>query len=146
MEFNTDLKMELSKYSFEYFLNRINSENNYSNDQISIITASYKSQTKELNELIGKNKKQAFLFCQNMVGLMVEGRMILNHFRLSSSREVSILDFEAYGKDWAYFDKWQQLFLSKLRKEKFWNLFIKVGAGLGIILSIIKLLETFCII
>lgn len=146
IDFNKELKKEFTKYSFEYFLDRIISDNNYSINQRNQIKQSFDKKTKELDVQFKGNKSQAFLYCQNMVGLMVEGRMILDHFRLSNSRSVAIIDFNGYGENWAYFEKWKKIYSGKLKKEWFWNLFIKIGAGLGILMTILKLLEVFCVI
>lgn len=72
---------------------------------------------------------------------MFYGALLPSIFGLDESRGYIIIDFKGAGENWAYFKYWQKYQRRKITREKIWNIIIKGGSILAIILSIIKILE-----
>lgn len=72
---------------------------------------------------------------------MFTGGLLPALFELDESRKHTIFDFTATGENWAYFKFWQTYQKRKLTRELIWNLIIKFGSVLAILLSVVKVLE-----
>ena len=74
---------------------------------------------------------------------MFTGGFLPALFHLDEGRKHTIFGFEDIGHDLAYFKLWQNYYKRKVTTKKVWEFVVKVGSVLAIILSIIKLWETF---
>lgn len=134
-----DTKKLLAKLDFEFFLKQNCEEEKYNQDDIDKIYISYQQTLKQIKAQ--ENKKQFNYFAEGKVRKMFTGEFLPALFELDESRRNIILDFSATGENWAYFKLWQIYYKRKVTKEKIWDIVIKTGSVLAIILSIIKFLE-----
>ena len=148
MPFKTELSFEdketkrlLTSCDFEYFMMQNFSASNYREEEIALIYTSYSAKHRNLVAMSKVKKKQFNLFLEGQVRKMFTGGLLPALFHLDESREHYFLDFAAVGEDWAYFNLWSKYYKRKLSKEKTWDWIVKSGSILGIILSIIKVVE-----
>ncbi|MFM7022854.1 MAG: hypothetical protein ACKOXB_07735 [Flavobacteriales bacterium] len=144
----TDLNFEdestkslLAKLDFEFFLKRNIEEEKYNQASVNEI---YQARSKALSEINIKhkeNRKQFNLFCEGYVRRMFTGGFLPSTFLLNDLRSFKIIDFSETGRYWAYFEHWQKYQKRKVTKEKLWNFVVKSGSLLGIVLSVIKVIE-----
>ncbi len=88
-----------------------------------------------------KNKKQFNYYAEGQVRKMFTGGFLPALFELDETRRHTIHNFQGIGDSWAYFAYWQKYQKRKVSKEKVWDVLIKTGSILGILLSIIKLFD-----
>jgi len=138
-----DTKELLSKYDFEFFLKQNIEEEKYSQEDIDILYTSYKTSLKDLKLKYKKNKKQANYFWEGQVRKMFTGGFLPALFHLDEGKKNTIFEFQGVGHNLAYFKLWQDYYKRKMTAKKVWDTVVKVGSVLAIILSIIKLWETF---
>lgn len=136
-----ETKKLLVKLDFEFFLKQNCEEEKYNQDDIDKIYLSYQQTLKLIKHKAQENKKQFNYFAEGKVRKMFTGEFLPALFQLDESRRNTIHNFSAIGENWAYFKLWQKYYKRKVTKEKIWNLVVKTGSILAIILSIIKLLE-----
>lgn len=134
-----DTKKLLAKLDFEFFLKQNCEEEKCNQDDIDKIYISYQQTLKQIKAQ--ENKKQFNYFAEGKVRKMFKGELLPALFELDESRRHIILDFSATGENWAYFKLWQKYYKRKVTKEKIWDIVIKTGSVLAIILSVIKFLE-----
>jgi len=138
-EHHIDLVLD---YDFEYFLKLDFEENQYSQHQIDEVYTAYHATIDKLKKKLKDNKKQFLLFLDGQVRLMFAGNFLPSHFRFDAfTREASIIDFEATGENWAYFELWKKYKRRERTRKKAWEVIVKFGAVLAYILSFIKLME-----
>jgi hypothetical protein len=142
-EFTKELREALTKFDFEFFLAKNIKEENYPQEKIAELYKSKNVSIEKLKAELKVNKKQTLLYLNGEIAKAVRGGMLMSHFNLSENREFTIMDFENYGTDWAYFEVWKKYESQKLTTKKIWEWLTKVGAILAIVLSVIKLLEWF---
>lgn len=150
MSLKTDLDFEhketkelLSKLNFEYFLKEHIAVENYSQDEVDQIYTSFKNTTLDLKKRAKNNKKQFHYFLEGQVRKGFTGGFLPAMFHLDRGRSHHFVDFPGVGENWAYFKFWADNYKKKLTRKKIWDIITKVGALLAIILSILKLWETF---
>lgn len=139
---NRDTKELLSRLDFEFFLKQNSEEHNYSEDDINDLYKSYNETLRALKKKYKKDKKQSNYFLEGQVRKMVTGGFLLALFHIDEGRSHTIFAFKEGGNDLAYFKLWQEYYRRKVTATKIWNILIKIGSILAIILSIIKLWET----
>lgn len=150
MSLKTDLNFEdketkelLSKFDFEYFLKENIEVEQYSKEDIDQIYTAFKSTTVDLKKRAKKNKKQFLHFLEGQVRKGFTGGFLPAMFHLDRGRSHRFIDFPGVGENWAYFKFWADNYKRKVTLKKVWDIIVKVGSVLAIILSIIKLWETF---
>jgi hypothetical protein len=136
-----ETKELLSKLDFEFFLKLHISTENYKQADIDSIYASYKRLTADIKVKAKDNMKQFHYFAEGQVRKMFTGGLLPAHFELDECRQYTIGDFPGIGENWAYFDFWQKYQKGKITKRKIWDLIIKTGSILAILLSMIKFME-----
>ena len=142
-EYTSQVREDIAKRDFAYFLDKNISENRYSEESLTILLEARNKAKRDLLIQVQRNKKQALFFLDGEVRKMVHGGMLPAHFNMADHLKFSITDFESYGNDWALFEIWQKYEKKKIRYRKSWDITIKVGSVLGIILSLIKVFEVF---
>ena len=73
---------------------------------------------------------------------MFTGGFLPALFHLDEGRKHTMFKFQEIGQDLAYFKLWQGFYKRKVTAKKTWEVVVKIGSVLAIILSIIKLWET----
>lgn len=136
-----DTKELLAKLDFEFFLKQNLNVEKYNQIDIDKIYYSYAQTMKEIKIRAKSNKKQFNYYLEGQVRKMFTGGFLPAIFQLDESRRNTLFDFQAVGENWAYFNYWQIFQRRKITKEKIWDLTIKIGSILAIILSFIKLYE-----
>jgi hypothetical protein len=132
----------LSRLDFRFFLKENIREEKYADDEIGQLYSSYENAMKELKHRYRKDKKQANYFLEGQARKMFTGGFLPALFHLDEGRKHTIVDFEGVGHDLAYFKVWQSYYKRKVTAAKVWDIVIKVGSVLAIVLSLIKLWET----
>jgi hypothetical protein len=138
-----DTKELLSKLDFNFFLKQNIEEEKYRQDEVDTLYNSYKDSLKDLKKKYKKDKKQANYFLEGQVRKMFTGGFLPALFHLDEGRQHTIIAFQEIGEDLAYFKLWQDYYKRKVTAKKVWDFVVKVGSVLAIILSLIKLWETF---
>ena len=144
LPFSEEYRDKLLDMDFNYFLDDHLKDELHAIDDKAKISESFKISTTEIEKRYQKDKKQCRLWLEGLVRLQWHGGMLPAHFRLDgSTKKLNYFDPTNTGKEQAYFQYWQKL----ERKRRFWRLtwdkVTKVGAVLAILLSIIKLIDTF---
>jgi len=136
-----DTKELLAILDFEFFLKQNIEAERYSQADIDKIYSSYYQTKKAIETKAKANKKQFNYYTEGQVRKMFTGGFIPALFELDESREHVLFDFPAVGESWAYFNHWQTYQKRKITKEKIWNVVVKIGSVLAILLSFLKLIE-----
>ena len=131
----------LSKFEFDFFLKQNIEEEKYNQAEIDILYSSYKKTLKDLKLKYKKDRKQANYFLEGQVRKMFTGGFLPALFHLDEGRKHTMFGFKDIGHDLAYFKLWQNYYNCKVTTKKIWDVVVKVGSVLAIILSIIKFLE-----
>ncbi|HAF27803.1 MAG TPA: hypothetical protein DCG75_02035 [Bacteroidales bacterium] len=131
----------ISKLNFEFFLNQNIDKENYSKESISDIEKEFEICQRELKNKSKANRNQFYFYAEGQVRKMFIGGFLPALFELDESRSHTITDFKAVGESWAYFQYWSDKYRKKLRKEKLWVNFVRVGSILAFILTALKLYE-----
>jgi hypothetical protein len=140
---NDETKKLLCKLDFGYFLRQNFEEENYNQVDIDTIYEVFKTTTEQIKEKAKKDSAQFNLYCESQVRKMFTGGLLTSTFGLDEGRGYTIFDFKGTGENWAYFYHWQKYHKRKVTLNKVWDITIKVGSVLAIVLTIIKLVETF---
>ena len=140
---NKETKILLSKLDMKYFLLQNSEEEKYSEQNIKIMDSTYADTIKELKIKSKKQSSQFYYYLEGQTRKMFTGGFLPAMFHLDEGRRNTIFDFKEVGKSWALFKMWQTRYKRKITGEKIWSIVIKVGSVLGIILSILKILELF---
>lgn len=134
-------KKLLAKLDFEFFLKQNIETEKYKQPDIDSIYHSFKQTFDQLKIKASGNKKQFNYYAEGQVRKMFTGGFLPALFELDENRGHTITDFPAIGVSWAYFKYWQIYQKRKITKYKIWDITIKTGSILAIILSIIKFLD-----
>jgi hypothetical protein len=134
-------KRVLSKLDFGFFLNQNIETKSYHELNIEEIHTSFQKTKTDILHQSKRNKKQFYYYSEGQVRKMFIGGLLPTLFGLNDMKEMSIMDFEGIGDNWAYFNFWRKQYRKIERRKKTWDYIIKAGALLGIILSIFKVLE-----
>ena len=138
----SDSEKELySKLDFRYFLDQYIKKENITPENVKLIEKGYSDTNKNIEAASDENKTQFHLFIEGYVRKMHSGGMLGSLFNLSEAREFKIFRFEDYGENWAYFEAWAKREKYLRYRKLVWKRLVEIGAVLGIILSIIKLIE-----
>lgn len=150
MPFNTNLNFEdketkklLSKLDFEYFLKQNIEEEKYGKEYIDEMYTSFNDNYKILKQKTKVNRKQFYLYHEGNVRKMFTGGFLTAIFLLDEGRTHRLLDFKEVGLNWAIFNLWSKNYRRKITFEKVWDIIIKTGSLLAIVLSIVKITELF---
>lgn len=138
---HNDTKALLAKLDFEFFLKQNFEAEKYSQADIDKVYASYHQTTKLIRTKAKADKKQFNYYAEGQVRKMFTGGFLPALFELDESRGHTMFDFPAVGESWAYFKHWQTYQKRKITKEKIWDVVIKIGSVLAILLSFLKLIE-----
>ncbi len=136
-----DTKKLLAKLDFEFFLMKNAEAEKYKQEDIASMYSSYHLTIKRIKVEAQTNKKQFNFYSEGQVRKMFTGGFLPALFELDESRGHTIFDFPAIGENWAYFKHWQTYYKRKVTKEKIWDVIIKTGSVLAILLSLLKLFE-----
>ena len=136
-----DTKKLLAKLDFEFFLKQNIEIEKYSTTDIDSIYSSFKTANGEIKRKAKGNRKQFNYYAEGQVRKMFTGGLLPALFELDESRSHSIIDFPVVGNSWAYFNYWRKYQRRKITKEKIWDIVVKSGSVLAILLSILKFLE-----
>ncbi|TNE81398.1 MAG: hypothetical protein EP332_04565 [Bacteroidetes bacterium] len=141
-----DTKKLLAKLDFEFFLKQNIEKEKYPQKDIDKIYSSYQRTLKQIEDKTKTDKKQFDYYTEGQVRKMFIGGLLPALFELDESRGHTMFDFHTLGENWAYFKHWQTYYKRKITKEKIWDITVKVGSVLAIILSVLKLLENINIL
>ena len=131
------------QFDYRFFLNNHLEESDYSKEDIDEIERGYRETKKKLLNNLKINKKQNISFIDGAIRKMHSGGALPTRFKLDESRSSHLLDFYAEGEIMAYFEIWKKYELRKIFKRNFWDITIKLGAILGFVLTVIKIIEVF---
>jgi hypothetical protein len=137
-----ETKKLLLRLDFQFFLNRNADEEKYPQSDLQDIYNSYSLKLKELENKSKENIDQHFLFAEGQVRKMFTGGFLPALFHLDETRQHIFIAFSDIGNNWAYFEFWKKHYQKKVTREQIWNMTVKVGSVLAIVLSLIKLIET----
>ena len=140
---NEQTKELLSKLDFGFFLKQHFTEETYSEEEIKEIYIAFEKTTRVLKQKSKTNRKQFQFYLEGQVRKMFTGGFIPAMFHLDEGRSHRFIDFFGVGESWAYFKQWADGYKKKLTRKKIWDIITKAGSLLAIILSVIKLWETF---
>jgi len=138
-----ETKELLSKLDLEFFLTQNFNENDYSEKEKDDLYVSYYETLKTLKSKLKKDKKQANYYLEGQVRKMFTGGLLPALFHLDEGKNFRLFDFKEIGKDLAYFKLWQNYYKRKVTSQKIWNIIVKTGSLLAILLTIIKIFEIF---
>ena len=138
---HNDTKALLAKLDFEFFLKQNIEAEKYHKDDIDKVYSSYHKTTKLIRTKAKANKKQFNYYAEGQVRKMFTGGFLPSLFELDENRGHTMFDFPAVGENWAYFKHWQTYQKRKITKEMIWDVVIKIGSVLAILLSSLKLIE-----
>ena len=136
-----DTKKLLSKFDFEFFLTQNIDKQSYSQSDIDKIYSTRKQTVQHIKLKSQVNKKQFNYYAEGQVRKMFTGGLLQSIFELDESRGYKINDFSATGENWTYFSYWKVYQKRKITLKEIWDIIIKTGSLLGIVLSVIKLFE-----
>ena len=142
---NEETKVLLSKLDFEYYLKLNVEKENYQLSDIDLVYESYRKTLRMIKLKLNKNKKQYNYYLDGQVRKMFLGGFLPAHFELDETKHHILYDFSEIGKDWAFFEFWQNYQKKLIKRKRIWNIIIKSGSILAIILTIIKLFEILTI-
>jgi ribosomal protein S15P/S13E len=140
---NDETKKLLCKFDFGFFLKQNFEEKNYSQKDIEIIYKLFKTTTEHIKGKAKDNTEQFNLYCESQVRKMYTGGLLPSTFGLDEGRGYVISDFKEIGENWAYFNHWQKYYKRKVTMNKVWDIVIRTGSILAIVLTMLKLIETF---
>ena len=143
IELNKETRKLIVEYDYGYFLMKNIAKHNYPKEQIDRLYKGYETEKKIIKKGLEENKKQFLFHLDGQIRKRISGGELTNHFELNESRDFIILSnaFEEIGAGWAVFETWKKYEKRRIYKEEFWNIVIKIGAILGFVLTIIKIIE-----
>ncbi len=128
-----------SKGDYEFFLKHHLKKT--SRDNLSELYRGYDDMMDRLKKELKINKKQQLLLIDSYIRKMHSGGLLPNVFNLTKSIGYNTIDLFAEGENMAYFKVWQKYEKRRYFYKRIWDKIIKIGAILGFVLSIIKILE-----
>lgn len=133
-----------SKYDFRYFLDRHIDQNTYGSKDLEALHAAYSKVKSDLKRELKENRRQSLYALDGMIRKAHSGGLLPSLFNLDESRGTGdFTNFEEIGKNWAYFEIWSRAERKKIFRKNLWDVMVKTGALLGILLAIIKIVEIF---
>ena len=132
-----------SKLDFKYFLSQNIIRENISPENVSLINKGYNKTIDEIKNARKVNKAQFHLFIEGYVRKMHSGGMLGSHFNLSEVRKFTILRFEEYGENWAYFEVWAKRERDLRIRKLIWKRIVEFGAILGFVLAAFNIYKSF---
>lgn len=141
--FSNEERELYSKLDFKYFMDQYLKKHNTSKENIKLIEKGYSDTKKMIQEAANGNKTQFHLYIEGYVRKMHSGGLLGSHFNLSEVRQFTINRFEDFGENWAYFEAWANREKHLRFRKLVWKRLVEIGAVLGIVLSVIKLVEIF---
>lgn len=124
-----------SKLDFKYFLSQNIIRENISHENVLLINKGYNKTIDKIKNARKINKAQFHLFIEGYVRKMHSGGMLGSHFNLSEARKFTILRFEDYGENWAYFEIWAKRERGVRIRKLIWKRIVEFGAILGLVLA-----------
>jgi hypothetical protein len=144
LKLNPDYKLLMLEYDFKYFLEKHIQESQYSNEDIQAIYNAYNTQKNLVKANLRKNKKQYYLWLNSAFIHQFDGGLLPTLFEINPEvKKHTIVDFEQYGIQWAYFEAWQKHQRFKHKSQKAWDVIVKIGSVLAFVLSAVKVFELF---
>ena len=128
-----------TKLDFKYFLEQNILKGNLSQENIQLIHVGYSNTLEKIAFDKYKNKTQYHLFIEGYIRKMHSGGLLAAHFNLSEARSLSILRFEEYGENWAYFEQWAKREKCLRYRKNLWKYIIEAGSIIGLLLGAIEL-------
>ena len=138
---SNDEKELYSKLDFKYFLDQYMKKENITPENVRLIEKGYADTKKIIEASSDENKAQFHLYVEGYVRKMHSGGLLGSHFNLSEVRQFTIHRFEDFGENWAYFEVWAKREKNLRHRKLIWKRLVEIGAVLGIVLSVIKLVE-----
>lgn len=132
-----------SKLDFKYFLSQNIIRENINPENVALIYVGYNKTIDLIKSSRKTNKAQFHLFIEGYVRKMHSGGMLGSHFNLSEVREFTILRFEDYGENWAYFEVWAKRERYLRIRKLIWKRIVEFGAILGFVLAAFNIYKTF---
>jgi hypothetical protein len=132
-----------SKLDFKYFLGQNIIRENISPENVVLINKGYNKTIDAIKNARRINKAQFHLFIEGYVRKMHSGGMLGSHFNLSEAREFTILRFEEYGENWAYFEVWAKRERYLRIRKLIWKRIVEFGAILGFVLAAFNIYKAF---
>ena len=132
-----------SKLDFKYFLSQNIIRENISHENAELIKKGYEATIKSIRNARRENIAQFHLFIEGYVRKMHSDGMLGSHFNLSEVREFTILRFEDYGENWAYFEVWAKREKALRIRKLIWKRIVEFGAILGFVLAAFNIYKAF---
>jgi len=104
-----------------------------------LVTKGYAETLVQINKGKKSNRYQYHLFLEGYIRKMHDGGLLPLHFNLSGQNNPTILNYEEYGRNWAYFDAWAKRERWINWKAKASKRIIEIGALIGYVLGAIQL-------
>lgn len=142
IDLSDNIKELYTRYDYEFFLKRNLERGSYSPEDIAEVYTSYQNVKSGLKKEIKQNRRQMYFLIEGRIKKLHAQGILPMRFKLSERRSGGILNFEAEGESWAYFDLWKRNEKKKLLRKRLWDVTIKIGALLGFALTIMKILDT----
>jgi hypothetical protein len=137
-----ETKELLSKLDFRFFIDQNIHEEKYADEEVRKLWEVHTRKLRELKRTYRKQKRQANYYLEGQVRKMFTGGFLPALFHLDETRQHIITDLEGIGEDMAYFVLWQKYYRRKVTAAKVWDVVMKTGSILAIILSVMKVYET----
>lgn len=134
-----------SRLDFKYFLDQNIKRENITPENTNLIQEGYFKTIKLIEEAKRENKTQFHLFAEGYVRKMHSGGLLGSHFNLSETRQLTIIRFQDYGENWAYFEVWAKRERIIRRRKNIWKRVVEVGALLGFLLTAIHIYHLFVV-
>lgn len=142
IDLDDDTRRLYSKYDFKFFLDRHIREQKYSDKDMQMLHSTYATVKSNLKGAFKKNRRQSLYVLDGMIRKAHSGGFLPSFFNLDESRGGGgFINFEEVGRTWAYFEVWSRAERRKIFRRTFWDIAVKTGALLGVVLAIIKILE-----
>jgi hypothetical protein len=132
-----------SKLDFNFFLSQNIIRENISPENVLLINKGYNKTIDVIKNARKINMAQFHLFIEGYVRKMHSGGMLGSHFNLSEVREFTILRFEEYGENWAYFEVWAKRERNLRMRKLIWKRIVEFGAILGFVLVVFNIYKAF---
>lgn len=126
---------------YRFFLEQHMNEFEFTDYQRQAIQDAYEKTRSHLLRSLKTNRRQHLFLIEGDVRKSHSGGSLPSHFKLDETRELEILDLNAVGEEMAYFEIWQKHERRKIRSKKIMSYVFRIGAIMGIVLTVIKIIE-----
>lgn len=137
------IKKLLCQIDFEFFLKQNFRESEYSSKDIDDLYEAFHKTNYSIKKQAVYNKNQFNLYVEGKVRKMFTGGLLPSLFGLNEVRELTIYNFNDVGESFAYFNYWQKYYRKRITLNKIWDIIVKIGSILAIVLTILKCIEVF---